>query len=203
MKTELQKKLLDKYFSFFPRDQKIYVGEKPVIEEIHELFKQKEMVTPIQFGFECSDGWYMLLDELMGEIKNHIENENRNRDNQIRSKILYSISQYLRIRLPYKRKLLRNLGTWIHDVAPKGVPHLQFQITQIKEKFGGLRFYYDGGDRDIFGMTRLAESLSYAICETCGSTKDVGRTQGWYYTICKPCYDKDDRANKLIWKPNE
>jgi len=77
MTTELQQKLLDKYPEFFSTHLRIYIGKEPLEKEIHELLDQKEMVIPIQFGFECGDGWFMLLDELMSEIQNHIENENR------------------------------------------------------------------------------------------------------------------------------
>jgi hypothetical protein len=59
----------------------------------------------------------------------------------------------------------------------------QVVATQVKEKFGTLRFYYDGGDEYIRGVTALAESMSGAICETCGNP---GKLHGssWYYTAC-------------------
>jgi hypothetical protein len=202
MKSELQKKLISKYPEFFQDELPIYTGENPTMVEVSELLNQKEMVIPIQFGFECGDGWYMLLDELMGEIKNHIMNENRNRANEFKYKWMKDLSFYLRIKTSAKQKILRNIGEWIYQNAPKGVrPPVRLRIDQIKEKFGGLRFYYTGGDDTIYGMTSLAESLSYRICEACGSTKDVGQTQGWIYTVCKPCFDKNPRANTLPWKP--
>jgi hypothetical protein len=40
---------------------------------------------------------------------------------------------------------------------------------QVKEKFGGLRFYYNGGDEKIEGMVRLAEAMSKCTCEGCGN----------------------------------
>jgi hypothetical protein len=201
MKSELQQKLLNKYPEFFQTDLKIYTGEKPTIEEVGKLLHQEEMVLPIQFGFECGDGWYMLLDELMFEIKNHISNENRNRANEFKYKWMWNLQAYLR-RKYYKNSKLKTLSEWIYEKAPRGLhPPISVGIDQIKEKFGGLRFYYHGGDKVIDGMTSLAESLSYRICESCGSTKDVGQTQGWIYTVCKSCYDKNERANKLVWNP--
>jgi len=164
MKTELQQKLLNKYPQFFSTNIKIYTGEKPMIEELKELVKQKEMVLPIQFGFECGDGWYMLLDTLMDDIANHLKWKNEDREK-------------------------------------KGGSPLIVQVNQIKEKFGGLSFYFSGGDEVIWGMITLAESLSYKICETCGTTLNVGRTRGWIYTCCKDCYDKNDRAKNMSWKP--
>ena len=158
MKAELQKKLLAKYPEFFTHvDQKIYVGEKPVMEEVDELIKQKEIVMPIQFGFDCGDGWYWLLNSLMDCIHHY------SRDN---------------------------------DVEP-------IHITQIKEKYGGLSFYYHGGDRMITGMVWLAEDMSRKICEYCGTNKNVGMTQGWMSTICKECHTKIENRKNLEWIPNE
>ena len=59
----------------------------------------------------------------------------------------------------------------------------QVTVAQVKEKFGGLRFYYDGGDNEIHGMVRMAESMASHICETCGD-KGYGRSGGWIRTLC-------------------
>jgi len=75
-------------------------------------------------------------------------------------------------------------------------PHLnigQVVATQVKEKYGGLRFYYMGGDNHIDGMVSHTEYLSYRMCEECGTTENIGMTQGWLKTICRNCFDKSDR----------
>jgi hypothetical protein len=54
---------------------------------------------------------------------------------------------------------------------------------QIKEKFGGLRFYYDGGDNEISGMVQMAESWASHSCETCGAPGKK-REGGWIRTLC-------------------
>ena len=64
---------------------------------------------------------------------------------------------------------------------------LQVVASQIKEKFGGLRFYYSGGDDTIGGMVQMAESLSYKICERCGDGGKTISSNGWYSTRCKRC----------------
>lgn len=56
-------------------------------------------------------------------------------------------------------------------------------VAQIKEKFGGLRFYYDGGDDVIDGMVRMAESWAGRTCEVCGNP-GVARNGGWIKTLC-------------------
>jgi len=71
----------------------------------------------------------------------------------------------------------------------------QVVTTQVKEKFGGLRFYINGGDDYISGMISMTESMSYYICEKCGSTDDVAQTRGWINTLCKKCM-KERELNK-------
>jgi hypothetical protein len=59
----------------------------------------------------------------------------------------------------------------------------QVVVEQIKEKFGGLRFYYEGGDDQISGMVRMAESWAGHSCETCGAPGTSGGS-GWIKTLC-------------------
>ena len=59
----------------------------------------------------------------------------------------------------------------------------QVVVVQVKEKFGGLRFYYNGGDDIVDGMVRMAESWAAHSCEECGAPgKRVG--DGWIRTLC-------------------
>jgi hypothetical protein len=57
---------------------------------------------------------------------------------------------------------------------------------QIKEKFGGLRFYYRGGDDITDAYVSFAEAMSYKTCECCGN---VGKPTkgGWITTLCEDC----------------
>ena len=57
------------------------------------------------------------------------------------------------------------------------------EICQIKEKFGGLRFYINEGSEDIFNRIRLAEDASYLTCEVCGEP-GTPRAGGWITTLC-------------------
>jgi hypothetical protein len=201
MDTNLQRKLLNKYPEFFSHTkQKIYIGEKPMIEEVKDLAKQKEIVEPIQFGMEVGNGWYLILDTLMANIKWHLENENRNRDNEFQYKWMWKLQAYLR-RKHYKKKKLFAFAEWLYNKAPrKKQTPITVSVNQIKEKFGGLCFYYSGGDKVIEGMVDYAQSLSYRTCETCGTTNNVGRTRGWVYTCCWDCLEKNERAKDMKWK---
>lgn len=63
-----------------------------------------------------------------------------------------------------------------HDVEP-------VIVRQIKEKFGGLRFYYDGGDDYVSGLVTMAERWAAHTCEECGEA-GRHRSGGWVRTLC-------------------
>lgn len=63
---------------------------------------------------------------------------------------------------------------------------IDFKFDQIKEKFGGLRAYYSGGNDYIRGLVSMAETMSYKICEVCGN-KGKPNKGGWINTLCDGC----------------
>ena len=69
------------------------------------------------------------------------------------------------------------------------------QIIQVKEKFGGLRFYVSGGDEFLRGAITFAENFSYKVCEDCGS-EGAPNDEGWISTLCGPCRFKRRKANE-------
>ena len=58
-----------------------------------------------------------------------------------------------------------------------------FEAVQIKEKYGGLRFYTGGENMVIYGLICFAESMSRHICENCGN-HGVLRDGPWVRTLC-------------------
>ncbi|MGV8920800.1 MAG: hypothetical protein ACOH2R_23970 [Pseudomonas sp.] len=61
----------------------------------------------------------------------------------------------------------------------------QFKVTQVKEKFAELRFYYSYGDERILGMVELATALSARICPVCGNPgKKIKTNENWLITRC-------------------
>lgn len=67
----------------------------------------------------------------------------------------------------------------------------QVEAVQVKEKFGGLRFYVDSASPEQYAVIHFAESLSEEICENCGSLEEVSQTKsGWIQTLCKKCMEK-------------
>lgn len=77
---------------------------------------------------------------------------------------------------------------------PEEIRHGIF-ATQIKEKFGGLRFYMNQSTPFIDGLIAMAESMSHSICERCGNP---GATRGgnWVRTLC----DKHDKQREALKK---
>lgn len=70
--------------------------------------------------------------------------------------------------------------------------HPQVEATQVKEKWGGLRFYTNSNDDYQEGLIDFAEAMSYKICEVCGSNKDVKTEgKGWIQTLCEDCKNKE------------
>lgn len=63
---------------------------------------------------------------------------------------------------------------------------------QVKEKFGGLRWYYPSHGSES-GAVALAGALSHRTCELCGAPGRLAMTAtGWYRTLC-PAHLVDDR----------
>jgi hypothetical protein len=64
------------------------------------------------------------------------------------------------------------------------------QTCQVKEKFGGLRFYINGGTDEIFNRITEAERKSYEICEETGKPGKLRTDIGWHRTLCDEEYEK-------------
>ena len=80
------------------------------------------------------------------------------------------------------------------------VEWLSVFATQVKEKYGTLRFYYVGGDDFIDGVVAMAEAMSAVTCEVCGAPGRL-REGGWLKTLCdehakEQGYDKFDEEQE-------
>lgn len=63
-------------------------------------------------------------------------------------------------------------------------------ITQIKEKWGGLRFYVAGAKPELWEAIEAAEAKSFTMCEDCGAS-GKRRNAGWIRTLCDEHAAKD------------
>lgn len=83
------------------------------------------------------------------------------------------------------RGIVTKLCADLHRIAP-------IRVVQIKEKFGGLRFYVDGVPPEVkdqvFDLIREAEASSFETCEKCGKPGSMTDT-GWIKTLCQECED--------------
>jgi hypothetical protein len=84
---------------------------------------------------------------------------------------------------PIIESLCANIQSHIDWRVKQGQDIAQVEVNQIKEKFGGLRFYYSGGDDEISGMVRMAEAWADVACEECGAF-GKRRSGGWIRTLC-------------------
>ena len=60
-----------------------------------------------------------------------------------------------------------------------------FCASQVKEKYGGLRFYVEGSTDEMEKLIREAEEESEKTCETCGAPGKMRSHHHWYYTSCE------------------
>lgn len=65
--------------------------------------------------------------------------------------------------------------------------------SQIKEKYGTLRFYLSTGTDEMYAITEAAEKASEKTCEKCGQP---GKIKGkyWVYTACNEHTKVEDRV---------
>jgi hypothetical protein len=81
-------------------------------------------------------------------------------------------------------ELIYNLCERIEQI---GYP-IDFEVVQVKEKFGGLRFYVHNGTDEIYKLISEAEAISYKTCEQCGApASETQDTHGWISTLCEKC----------------
>lgn len=72
----------------------------------------------------------------------------------------------------------------------------EYSIAQIKEKFGGLRWYDNGvpSECKIHEIIENYSACSEYICISCGEL-DVPCTDGWITPVCKKCIKKMNIKN--------
>jgi len=64
------------------------------------------------------------------------------------------------------------------------------RVFQVKEKYGGLRFYVGEAPDIIHDAIEEAEKQSEQTCEFCGKEGKVIAKNGWLYCRCSDCMKK-------------
>jgi hypothetical protein len=78
---------------------------------------------------------------------------------------------------------------WVKLIEPLMVECQERGVTilQVKEKFGGLRFYVDAAPADLHDKIEAAEAESLRTCELCGEAGVTRNIKGWLRTVCEQC----------------
>lgn len=67
-------------------------------------------------------------------------------------------------------------------------PDLPVEVTQIKQKFGGLRIYHYNAPEYIRQLIDEVIESSWHTCEHCGATEGVATNlEGYRLTLCTEC----------------
>lgn len=69
-----------------------------------------------------------------------------------------------------------------------------YRVTQIKEKFGQLRWYDNYGSEKLYKVINKYESLSEHTCIECGCSGKMQDMFGWISPYCEDCYKKVKRS---------
>lgn len=77
--------------------------------------------------------------------------------------------------------LIDTLCLQLQFATKNGAP--QVVASQVKEKFGVLRFYTRGQNDNQEGMIELAEAMSARLCEVCGNRGRIVKNR-WLRTRC-------------------
>lgn len=74
---------------------------------------------------------------------------------------------------------------------------IKFQVIQVKQKFGELRYYYDSKEDVSESCDRIRKLVAEAeleasrTCENCGQPADLKQKKsGWLVTLCDNCFNE-------------
>lgn len=110
-----------------------------------------------RFTFTVGDGWFQILFDLSKKIEEALKEKDR-----------------------------LNGGLKTNATREPRTSHLKdFRVVQVKEKFGGLRFYVSQNfDDDVRQLIADAERQAGVTCEDCGKPGSLRNKSGWVFTAC-------------------
>lgn len=163
-------------------------------EDYDSFYKRMVEKYPREFrnvycGVSINAGWEHIIENLVAQARHHIKwrRDMRMRDHLQNRAVKRGVEAVTKLVCKGRTPSMFD-ETRIEEIMEGGlieptplVKHIE--IHQIKEKFGGLRFYYDGGDDQVYGMVQMAEVWAGHTCETCGERGKL-RHGGWVRTLC-------------------
>lgn len=133
---------------------------KTLYDKYPDLFQNRlksPMESCLSFGIECNLGWYEILSNVCWMIKQHEDN------------------------IRWRKEYLEKNDPERLAQEPEYFP---VKFDQVKEKYGGLRLYFSGGDEYVEGLVSMAEAISYYVCEICGNKGEANKG-GWISVRCE------------------
>jgi len=160
------------------------------------IFKDRNAdmrTTAMCWGLECGDGWYNIIDILCGLLTSDYRQAKDRYDHLLEvgaGGVLYGT------------KLVTQEAI---DEAKVKLDEETFKVpvaAQVKEKFGGLRFYVNGTTDKHHNYISFAESMSYRTCEECGAAGKT-YTNGWHTTLCDIHAAMNGKNEEYEYEENE
>ena len=161
------------------------------------IFKDRNAdmrTTAMCWGLECGDGWYNIIDVLCGLLTS----EYRHAQSRYESiKDLVDQPRWEGSKDIITQEKIDDAKVRMDEEAAK-VP----VAVQVKEKFGGLRFYVQAATDKHYQYISFAESMSYRTCEECGSPGKT-YTDGWHMTLCDIHAAMNGKEEEYQYEENE
>jgi hypothetical protein len=160
------------------------------------IFKDRNAdmrTTAMCWGLECGDGWYNIIDVLCGLLTSEYRGAKSRYEYLIEAGvggILYGTKTVTQEAIDEAKAKL--------DEETLKVP----VAVQVKEKFGGLRFYVQAATDKHYQYISFAESMSYRTCEECGNPGKT-YTDGWHRTLCDIHAAMAGRDQEYEYEENE
>lgn len=147
--------------------------------------------TAMCWGFQCGDGWYSLIRHLCLRLTRKLRMEQQSYDfyASMMPEQLASGPEWIRAGASPDKQAAR-----LAEIAR--LTALVPVASQVKEKFGTLRFYVEACTPEDGAIISEAEAMSAIVCEVCGMTAGTKTyTDGWHQTLCPACATAQDRMD--------
>lgn len=160
----------------------------------------------MRFGFCVGDGWYNLIYDLSMKLEAEIKELKKTIKDPACKQCSCLLTEHFGSSTPNPGKCMaikKKFGS--KEKPPKNYyacPCDKFKdsyprAVQVKEKFGGLRFYMSLTNDKISELIREAEKKSVTICEECGESGQI-RNGSWIRCLCDSCCSKEALLDKNL-----